>query len=503
MSLKDSPYQVLCERFQRIASVEHALTLLGWDQAVMMPPGGAASRATAMADLGGMSHEMLLAEDMAKLLDEAEAQAGDLSPQERANLVEMRREWRDAACLPKQWVIDNTLATQRCEHAWREQRKNNDWSGLAENLKGVVQLARAQAQYRQEAMGRERFPTPYDALLSLYANGDSSALVGEVFTTLKAELPTLIDRIIERQNQQPSVSLQGPFDLDKQAQLGRKVTRMIGFDFEAGRLDVSAHPFSTGVPGDQRITTRYDADNLLEALLGTIHETGHASYEAGLPSDWRTQPAGRSRNMSIHESQSLFFEKQVALSPAFAHCLSPMLQTLFGDNVAFAPEALCRAMQRVEKGLIRTSADEATYPLHVVLRFEIERDLINGDIEVEDIPALWHQGMQAYLGLETQGNDRDGCMQDIHWPSGGFGYFPTYTLGAVNAAQLMHTLRQQVSDIDEQIQAGEFAQIRQWLGKHVWQRASFTDSQTLMREATGEGTHARFLIDHLQRRYMA
>jgi len=275
-----------------------------------------------------------------------------------------------------------------------------------------------------------------------------------------------------------------------------------GFDFEAGRLDVSTHPFCGGVPEDVRMTTRFHEDDFLGSLMGTVHETGHARYEQNLPRDWLGQPVAEARSMALHESQSLSFEMQLGGHPGFAKLLAPMLAQAFGDQPAFAPDNLCKLMTRVKRGLIRVDADEVTYPAHVILRYEIERPLIEGDIEPDDIPALWDAKMQELLGLDTRGNFKDGPLQDVHWPEGLIGYFPCYSLGAMFAAQWFAAIRRAVPDLDQRIAAGNLAPVFDWLRENIWTQASRWTTDELALRASGEVLNPAHFKAHLQARYL-
>ncbi len=494
-------YDSLEARFSRLAKLGHAETFLHWDAAVMMPDGGAEGRAESLAELGAISHEILTHESLAEVFARAEDARTELSSEQAVNLSEMKRAWQQATCLPVELVQAKTIAGSKCEHAWRDQRQANDWAGFLPNLKPVLELAREEARCRQAAEP-DRFPTPYDALLDLYANGDSSSFIAEVFDDLKARLPNIIQTVIEKQKSRPQLSLPGPFPIAAQKQLSQTLMGVLGFNFDAGRLDISTHPFSTGDHGDNRITTRYNDDEFLQALLATAHETGHASYEAGLPLAWKNQPAGQSRNMSIHESQSLLFEKQIFNHKAFTAFLAPKVQSTLSLPESFGAEQMWQLNTHVETGFTRVEADEVTYPMHVILRYEIESALINGTMEAEDIPDAWDEKMQAYLGISTAGNYKDGCMQDMHWTDGSFGYFPTYTLGALNAAQLFSAHRDQNSALDQQLAAGDVSAVKAWLQQHIWGKASFYQSQQLIQEATGEGTNAQYFLDHIQARYL-
>lgn len=276
----------------------------------------------------------------------------------------------------------------------------------------------------------------------------------------------------------------------------------LGFDFEGGRLDVSTHPFCGGVPEDVRVTTRYTEDDFTRSLMGVIHETGHARYEQNLPRAWVHLPVGQARSMGIHESQSLAFEMQLGRHPGFLAHLAPLLREHLGAQPALEPENLARLYTRVEPGLIRVDADELTYPAHIILRFEIERALIDGEIEAADVPALWDEKMRAYLDLDTRSNFRDGCMQDIHWPLGAFGYFPSYTLGALYAAQWFAAMRRETPELDRQIAAGELQTVFDWLHTHIWSQASLWPTETLVRRATDEALNPAHFRAHLEQRYL-
>jgi carboxypeptidase Taq len=339
-------------------------------------------------------------------------------------------------------------------------------------------------------------------MLARYEPGMSSARLDQIFGELSAWLPTLIQTVSARQRHHSPLAPQGPFAINQQQALGKQVMGLLGFDFAHGRLDVSSHPFCGGVPTDVRITTRYDEHNFISSLMGIVHETGHARYEQGLPRDWCDQPVAAARSMGIHESQSLFCEMQLGHHPAFIRLLTPAIQQQFGQQPALSGDNLIQLYQRVEPGLIRIDADEVTYPAHIILRYEIERDLIEGRVEVADIPELWHMKMQHWLGLSTKGNDQQGCMQDIHWTDGSFGYFPSYTLGAMYAAQLRFALERELGDIATLISGGGLPAIFTWLNHHIWSQGSLHSTDTLIQRATGETLNPRWLREHLEQRYL-
>ena len=494
----NSALENLQEHFRKIHRLSHLAAITQWDQAAMMPPGGNQARSEAMAELAVIIHREKTNPQVGDWLDQADNEVSD--DDSKASLREMRRVWQQAAVMPEALVQAKSLAGSTCEHAWRTQRKENDWQGFAANLETVVKLSREEAQIRADSTGC----SPYDALLELYEPGMCSAELDRIFSDVKTWLPSLIQSVCEQQKQDVVLTPAGPFPIEKQAALGRKVMTLLGFDFNHGRLDVSVHPFCGGVPEDVRITTRYSEADFTQALMGIIHETGHARYEQNRPAATLGLPVSQYRSMGIHESQSLFFEMQLGRSPAFLAYIKPwIVESLDKDgDSAFELDNLCRIYNRVKPGFIRVDADEVTYPAHVILRYEIERDLVGGRIEVTDIPALWDEKMQASLGLDTRGNYRDGCMQDIHWTDGSFGYFPSYTLGAMVAAQLFAALRQQLPDVDEQICQGELQAIFGWLRTAIWQKGSRLETDALIRAATGESLNPVHFRQHLEQRYL-
>lgn len=489
-------YAALTSTFTRLHHYQHLGSIAGWDQAAMMPPKGNAARADALAELDLLMHQTLTDPALADLLAHAAGEA--LDAQQTASLREMRRDWEQANLLPARLVQAKSLATSRCEHAWRTQRAQNDWSGFLQNFQEVVQLAREEAQCLAQGKGI----SGYDALLDRFESGARGAAIDVIFDDVKRWLPGLIGSVRAKQAEETVLSAQGPFAIEKQRALGLELMELLGFDFSAGRLDLSTHPFCGGVPEDVRITTRYNEDDFMRSLMGIVHETGHARYEQNLPRDKLALPVGRARSMAIHESQSLSFEMQIGRNPAFLALISPLLKKHLGEQAAFDAPNLARLFTRVKPGLIRVDADELSYPAHVILRYEIERALIGGDIEATDIPALWDEKMQSYLGLDTHGNYRDGCMQDIHWPSGSFGYFPSYTLGAMYAAQYFASMRQTQTDMDARIAAGDLSAIFSWLNQHIWQQASRWETGELVQRATGESLNPQHLRLHLERRYL-
>jgi carboxypeptidase Taq len=497
MTTSTPAYDELSGTWSRLHRLGHLQSLAGWDQAANMPPKANEARASAMAEMAALLHRMRTDPQLRDRLGRAEQEP--LSELQRANLREMRRQWRASNALPESLVQRQQMATSRCEHAWRSQRPANDWVGFLENLRPVLALAREEATLLSEMTGLSK----YDALMDRYEPGMTGVQLDRVFGEVRQWLPGLIQRVIDRQSRQTVIEPVGPFPLAAQRVLCEQVIRMLGFDFEAGRLDVSTHPFCGGVPEDVRMTTRFREDDFLGSLMGTVHETGHGRYEQNLPREWLGQPVAEARSMALHESQSLSFEMQLGSHPGFVNRLAPMIQAAFGEQPAFEPRNLHRLMTRVRRGFIRVDADEVTYPAHIILRYEIERPLIEGEIEPEDIPALWDAKMMELLGVDTRGNFKDGPMQDVHWPESLFGYFPCYSLGAMYAAQWFAAMRRAMPDLDARIGRGDLAAVFDWLRDNIWSQASRWTTDELARRASGEPLNPAHFKAHLEARYLA
>jgi len=493
-------YDHLTGTWLRLHHLGHLQSIAGWDQAANMPPAGNEARAAAMAEMAALLHRMRT--DVALPAQLARAEQEPLSDFQRANLREIRREWSAANALPESLVQRQQLATSRCEHAWRQQRPANDWAGFVSNFREVLALAREEAALLSAQSGLRK----YDALMDRYEPGMSCALLDRVFGEVRQWLPDLIQQVRDKQaaahRSQPLLEPKGPFALTGQRALCDQVMRMLGFNFDAGRLDVSTHPFCGGVPEDVRMTTRFREDDFLGSLMGTVHETGHGRYEQNLPRDWLGQPVAQARSMALHESQSLSFEMQLGSHPGFVARLAPMVQAAFGKQAAFEPHNLHRLLTRVNPGLIRVDADEVTYPAHIILRYEIERPLIEGEIEPEDVPALWDAKMQELLGLDTRGNFKDGPLQDVHWPEALFGYFPCYSLGAMYAAQWFAAMRRALPDLDAHIGRGDLTPVFTWLRDNIWLQASRWTTDELAVRASGEVLNPAHFQAHLRARYL-
>ncbi|MCJ2033605.1 carboxypeptidase M32 [Methylobacterium sp. J-068] len=492
-------YHTLAGRFARLGALNDAAGILSWDRQTLMPAGAAEGRAEQIAQLSVIAHEILTAPETRDLIDRSRDAGEGLGAWERANLREMRRAYLHASAVPADLVEARSKASSRSGMIWREARANADFAQLAPALAETLRLEREVGAAKGAALGLD----PYDALLDGYDPGMRRATIDPLFARLRDVLPGLIERVRARQAEGPAVlPLPGPFPVAAQEAVGRGLMRAVGFDSERGRLDVSLHPFCGGATDDVRITTRYDPADVSGALMGVLHETGHALYEQGLPAAWRHQPVGAARGMTLHESQSLLVEMQACRSAEFCAYLAPILRESFGGTgPAWSADNLRRLYTRVEPGFIRVDADEVTYPAHILLRYRLETAMIAGDLDVADLPGAFDDGMRDLLGI-TVPDDRRGCLQDIHWPDGSFGYFPTYTLGAMAAAQLFHAARTRVPDLLTGLAAGDFAPLRAWLRDAVHARGSLLETDDLLVAATGKPLGAEDFLSHLERRYL-
>ncbi|MCH9744597.1 MAG: carboxypeptidase M32 [Gammaproteobacteria bacterium] len=492
-----SAYQQLEKIFTKLSHLNHLQAITGWDEAVMMPPGGGKARAKALATLGIIQHETMTQPQIKDLIEQAKQQ--DLSsPWQTTNLKLIEKQYINANCLPTELVGKLTQSRIECEQAWRTMRADNNWKDFAPLLDKVLKLTKESAVIRSQAMQM----SPFDVLIDEFAPDMTQKQIDPIFDALKRTLPPLIKQIIAKQQQHQQVALKGPFNTEQQKKLGLTLMKTIGFDFNHGRLDVSHHPFCGGVAQDVRITTRYNKHEFISSAMGTCHETGHACYEQGLPLQWLEQPVGMAQGIAMHESQSLLIEMQACRCPAFMQYLAPLLTEHFGPHDAFTPDNLFRLYTAVKPGLIRVDADEVSYPLHVILRYELEKSLIEGDMTVADLPDAWNEKMQHYFNLSTAGNDKDGVMQDVHWPSAAFGYFPSYTLGSLIAAQLFQSALKQHPNIPQQLGQGNFTALLQWLRKNIHSKGSSLTTSQLLTNVTGEDLNPDYFLQHIKDRYL-
>ena len=492
-------YQRLVKRFERIGTINECGAMLGWDASAMMPPGGGGARGDQLAVLAGLAHAELTRPEVADDLAAAEAAPPSADLWAAANLRLMRHAHTRATAVPADLVEAQARANSSCEKVWREARRTSDFRLVAPSLTEVVRLVREQAAALAQGLGL----SAYDALMDGYQRGIGAAEAAGIFAAYETFLATALPAAEARQARQPQpVKAQGPFPVEKQEALCRRIAGELGLDFSHARLDRSAHPFTGGTPSDVRITTRYDESDLSGAVLAVIHETGHALYERGLPEAYARQPVGEAAGMAMHESQSLIVEMQAARTDEYLGYLGRLLaETFGGDPAPWRAETLARAWRRVERGLIRTEADELTYPAHVIMRFRLEQALMAGDLLVDDLPGAWNDALKGLLGVVPP-DDARGCLQDIHWYDGAFGYFPSYTLGAMAAAQLMAAARRAAPDLPDALARGDVSPLLTWLRTHVHSQGSLLGFNDLLRSATGSPLDPGFFQAHLRARYL-
>ncbi|ALQ49843.1 carboxypeptidase Taq [Nitrosomonas ureae] len=490
-------YQNLVQKLEEIAHLNGVMSTLGWDQEVVMPAGAGEARAKQMAALAGVIHERMTDPALGDCLNELKEKNSDrLGEVERCNIREALHSYELETKVPKQLVQELAELSSRGQGIWVMARQENKFSDFAPVLKRFLALKTEWAQRVSPDLN------PYDANIDLFERGTTMDMITPIFERLKQELIPLIEAI-QNHPQQPDTSfLQGRFALDKQEALARKISQDIGFNIQQGRIDVSVHPFCGGShPTDVRITTRYKDSDFIESLYSVIHETGHALYEQGRPYEFGDLPASESLTMGIHESQSLFWERMVAQGKPFCSHYFDTIRATFPDNLQSANvDSFYRAINTCKPGFIRVEADEVTYPLHVILRYEIEKGLFDDSMRVDDLPAIWNELMWKYLGI-TPPTDTLGVLQDSHWSGGAFGYFPSYTLGAIYACQFYTALLSEQPDTEMNIATGNFAPIKDWLNEKIHRQGRLYTPQELVQRVTGEALSPDHFIDYLTTKY--
>ena len=483
----------LRDRLAEIVDLRHAAQVLGWDQQTMMPPRGAAARAEALATLERISHEMFVSAETGQLLEAAAGKLNGSAPDsDDARLVDVvRRRWEKARRVPTDLASDLARASSLGQEAWVAARAEGNFAAFAPYLKTNYELARSYVECFDD------YDCAYDALLDDFDPGMRCTQVIALFDELKRELIPVIATVAGREIDD-SV-LHGEFPLARQRVLVDEVVRRMGFNREGWRLDEAVHPFATGFgSGDVRITTRWDESYFPSALFGAMHECGHGLYEEGIADSLQRTPLGSAESLGLHESQSRMWENMVGRGRPFCRVLAPRIAELFAPNLSgLDDDTLYRAVNRVQPSFIRVEADEATYGLHIVLRFELEQELIEGRLSIEELPEAWNSRFKDYLGLEVTG-DAEGVLQDVHWSAGLIGYFPTYALGNLIAGQLWERVHADLPDLDEQIAAGELQPLREWLREHVHRHGAKFESAQLLERVVGEPISVGPFVSYLK-----
>ena len=493
-------YEELLARLKDIDLISQIGGLISWDQEVLMPPKAAVLRAEQLAWISKTGHEKLTDQRIGVLISQLESENG-LDDVEMANVMLAREAYDRATKLPTEFVEEMAKHRSRAQISWTEARASDDFSIFRDDLAKAVELARAKADY----LGYDALR--YDALLDLYETGLTVERVDPLFAGLRENVAPLIRAVMDR-GRRPDISWieNNSWPQEAQEKLSHSVAEAIGFDFGAGRRDASTHPFCGGPnPDDVRWTTRYNESDPFGSLYGSMHETGHGTYEQGRRRDLDFQPAGQANGLGVHESQSRLWENQVGRSREFCEWALPLWKECFPENMeGVGVEELWQAVNLVEPSLIRVEADEATYNLHIMIRYEIEKMLIGGDLEVDDLTDAWDEMYEEFLGIRAP-NRALGVLQDIHWSMGAFGYFPTYTLGNLYAAQLLEAARDDLPDHDSQIKRGDFQPLLDWMRSKVHNRGSILMPAELIEEATGDSpspdAFVRYLGSKIERLY--
>jgi carboxypeptidase Taq len=496
-----TPQQAYEELIRR--SKEHGLlgscaSVLAWDERTYMPRQGSAHRAEQLALLARMTHEMLTAPEIGRLLAEVEGSplVADPDGVPAVNVRELRRTYDRATKLPPELVEELARVTTRAQQVWQEARAANDFAAFEPWLGKVVRLK------REEAAALGHGGVPYDALLDEYEPGATTADVTRTFAALRGELTPLVVAIRASGRQPRREVLERDYPVDRQEVFGQAAAAAIGFDFDAGRLDVTTHPFCSGMgPGDCRLTTRYNPRHFNDAFFGTLHEAGHGIYEQGLDPGHFSTPMGMAVSLGIHESQSRMWENFVGRGRPFWDHFFPRARQVFPAALrGVSEDDFVFAVNDVRPSFIRVEADEATYNMHIILRFELEQALVAGDLQPADLPAAWNEAFRRSFEL-TPPNDALGCLQDVHWSMGGIGYFPTYTLGNMYAAQFIEQARQDLPDLDGDFRRGEFGRLKGWLNEKIHRHGQHYRAADLCRRVTAKPLSHRPLLAYLRQKY--
>ncbi|MCP3902483.1 MAG: carboxypeptidase M32 [Planctomycetes bacterium] len=498
MTATRTPYDELAHISRSASLLGGTAGLLGWDQEVMMPPGGLEYRSLQLAQLARLQHQTFTDERVGDLLAECEADAGVTDDPDSAtavNVRELRRDYDRQTRLPAELVEEEAKLASLGQHIWQEARRKSDFTTFRPLLEKIVDLMRRKA----ECYGWPDDGEAWDALAEDYEPGCTAKQIEEVFTPLRDRLRTLLQGLMGSSTKPPNTFNELPLDLGRQRRFVRGIAEAIGFDFDRGRLDISTHPFCSGSHcNDVRLTTRFHECNVNDALGSTMHEAGHGIYEQGLLTEHVGTPMGSAVSLGIHESQSRMWENQVGRSHAFWKWAHPKLREFFGSAANGVDlETAYGGANIVTPGFIRVEADEATYNMHIMIRFELERAILRGDLEVGDIPEVWNAKYRDYLGIDVP-DDARGCLQDIHWSMAAMGYFPTYTLGNLYCAQFFETAMDQIPGLEAQFERGKFGDLKQWLNENIHAHGRRYRAADLCEHVTGKPLSADPLMRHLE-----
>ena len=489
-------YRELKKIFHEASIAADIQGILHWDMATVMPSMTRKQRSNQLAFMSKLKHEMLSSKKIGDLINETNED--NLATKDKINFYEMKREYFLASSLPRDLIEAFTKVSAKCEGKWQEARNECNFSIVEKSLDNLIKLTIEESDILSEKLECSK----YESLIQKYEPFAKLDEISDVFKDLKLFLLNSLDFIIEKQKKDNFKKINNLISVKTQEDIAKSLMKIVGFDFSRGRLDKSAHPFCGGATEDIRITTRYSVENPFSSLEGVMHETGHAMYELGLPKEWHHQPVGRSRGMAMHESQSLLIEMQITRSKAFKSFLSNFLNKSYNLNGSeWSSENLYTLGTRVNKTYIRVEADEVTYPLHIILRFNLEKSLIDKSLKTKDIPEAWNEEFKKLFGIKVNG-DANGCLQDIHWYAGLIGYFPTYSLGALSSAQFASSLRKDLPKLDKNIEQGNFKPLFKWLRHNIHSKASFFSTNQILQQVTNSSLNAKYFKEYITNRYL-
>ncbi len=488
-----TPLEALAQKQKRIQSLGSISGLLGWDEQTLLPEDSADQRQDQNATMAAVIHEAEIDPKIGELLDQLEKEPADSAV--APILRDARTDYDRSTKLPSSWVEQHARLCSEAYHAWAAARKANDFAAYAPYLQRHLDLAKEGAEYLGWG------DRPYDLQIDFHDPGMDAATIDALFSELKTELVPIVQQIIDSPTKARTDIFKG-FPVAKQKSFLEDVTAALGFNYKRGRIDISLHPFCSGNGADTRMTTRFDEDNPLDSLFSSIHETGHGMYEQGLPLDSLHNALGKAAGMGAHESQSRLWENQVSRSRSFWKHYEPKFREAFPEHLdGISSDDLYLAINSVSKNPIRVDSDEVTYNLHIIIRFEIEKKLFSGELEVKDLPAYWNSQYKELLGISPK-NDAEGVLQDVHWSGGAFGYFPSYCLGNMLAAQLWYTASDQLPSIEDDFASGDFSRLLNWLREKVHQHGARYHLMELSQVATGQELSPQALIRYLKERYI-
>ena len=489
-------YKDLKNIFYKNSIISDIDNILQWDLSTIMPEKSRENRVKQISFLNNLKQELFTSSKISKLFSSVDEEK--LRPNDKFNFREMKKEFFYYTALPKKLIEKKTTLSLSCEGIWRKAKQKKNYKLVSGELKSLLDVIKEEG----EILSQKFDCSPYDALIKNFEESYSSKEIEELFKKLHPFINDTYEKIINKQSKETLIPISKNLTEQQQFEISKFFMKKIGFNFSQGRLDKSLHPFCGGGINDIRITTRFNKDNSFSAFEAVMHETGHALYEQGLPIKWKYQPAGKSGGMALHESQSLLIEMQIMKSKSFQKFFSKVLVNKFnleGDEWDF--KNLFKIFNRVKKSYIRVESDEVTYPLHIILRFNLEKKIIEDNINIDELPELWNQEFKSLFGMEVD-SDENGCLQDIHWYAGLFGYFPTYTIGALISSQLAFRLRKEIPELDTDISNGNFKKLIQWLKKNIHSKGSFYSTKKILVDSTKSKLNVEFFQNYINQKYL-